>query len=278
MIKKKQKGPVLLAVTMLCSLWLVGCRGEGQQTATPLALDSLVVTDTAHIQLRSGLSTQLEVRLSYLYPTNADSLRYYLDAQMFSPSLAGLAPDKLVQEYLDLVRADMHQEFDAQMSDTVSDAGDEIELADWEINLSNSLVYQCDAYASFRIRNYTYTGGAHGFAGEAFYSFDRLSGRPISESDLFVEGFRPALAELIVQQLMRDKGVQTSEELEAEGFFNISEIEPNNNFLLTEQGIRYCFNPYEIAPYSSGVIQVELPWASLAGIARSGSLIEKYNQ
>jgi hypothetical protein len=41
-------------------------------------------------------------------------------------------------------------------------------------------------------------------------------------------------------------------------FYNDWYIEPNSNFALTDSSIIYTFNPYEIAPYCYGIIDIEI--------------------
>ena len=40
----------------------------------------------------------------------------------------------------------------------------------------------------------------------------------------------------------------------------IREIGPNGNFSVSEDGVTYIYNHYEIAPYAMGIIRVTLPW------------------
>ena len=51
---------------------------------------------------------------------------------------------------------------------------------------------------------------------------------------------------------------------------------PNNNFAITRDGLIYYFNPYEIAPYVAGIIQVRVPYEELRLILRPGSLLYAY--
>ena len=48
----------------------------------------------------------------------------------------------------------------------------------------------------------------------------------------------------------------------------IKDIEPNGNFLVSEEGITYVYGQYEIGPYSLGIIEVTLAWEELEGLLR----------
>ena len=46
------------------------------------------------------------------------------------------------------------------------------------------------------------------------------------------------------------------------------EIKPNGNFTVSEQGVTYIYNQYEIAPYSMGAIHVSVPWDEIRDLIR----------
>jgi Protein of unknown function (DUF3298) len=66
-----------------------------------------------------------------------------------------------------------------------------------------------------------------------------------------------------------DNKLTKSEELIEKGFFDLSDLKPNNNFLITQNGITYGFNEYEIAPYYMGLIKVSLSNSKITHILRT---------
>ena len=48
----------------------------------------------------------------------------------------------------------------------------------------------------------------------------------------------------------------------------VSEILPSDNFKVTEDGITFIYNPYEIAAYAAGTIRITIPWDELQDILR----------
>ena len=48
----------------------------------------------------------------------------------------------------------------------------------------------------------------------------------------------------------------------------LKEIEPNGNFSISDKGVTYIYNHYEIAPYSMGIIRITIPWEDLNDIIR----------
>lgn len=131
----------------------------------------------------------------------------------------------------------------------------------------------------YGIERYVDMGGAHGLETRNYYNFDLKTGDLISEKDLFKENYISELAELIKKRIVEEsKEVKDSKEtepilsLEDTDFWTDS-IKPNGNFYITDEGINYVFNPYEIAPYYMGETEVTLPYARLKNILKPNSII-----
>ena len=101
-----------------------------------------------------------------------------------------------------------------------------------------------------------YTGGSHGQFGIGCDVFDLTTGEIVSEEDLFVEDYFSPLCDLLEEAVAENVSEEDQEML-----FGMPE--PNGNFSVSEAGITWVFNPYEIAAYASGVIELPIPWAKL---------------
>ena len=80
-------------------------------------------------------------------------------------------------------------------------------------------------------------------------------------NDFFQAGYRRGLSDLPSRTL---PGSHVSPRDTSMLF--VREIEPNGNFRVSEEGVTYIYNQYEIAPYVMGAIQVTVPWNELEGI------------
>ena len=127
----------------------------------------------------------------------------------------------------------------------------------WYKMLEGNFLEPYENMQSYLLVTYEYTGGAHGIDSETGFTFDLTSGNRISEEDLFINGYKPILSELLTQKLP-----QTVEQDIYEILF-ITTIEPNENFYVTPEGITYVYERYEIAPYVCGIIEVTIPWNEL---------------
>ena len=90
----------------------------------------------------------------------------------------------------------------------------------------------------------------------AFIVFDIKTGEQLTEEDIFGQGFERKVGKLLDEKAkaLRAEGLLPEEN----EFYNDWYIEPNGNFALTDSSIIYTFNPYEIAPYCYGIIDIEI--------------------
>ena len=103
-----------------------------------------------------------------------------------------------------------------------------------------------------------YTGGAHGMYGIINNVFDLTSGEVVTEPDLFGEGYQEGVSVLLKTAL--DAFLAAQEEGEDLVF---GAPAPNGNFSVSEEGVTWTYNPYEIAPYAMGAIELTVSWSDL---------------
>lgn len=100
-------------------------------------------------------------------------------------------------------------------------------------------------------------GAAHGNQSVAFINFSMLDGKIIEYQDLFKENYIKPLTQLVRKKL---KG--TNYQL----LVPINSIQLPKEFAITSKGILFSYDPYEIAPYSEGIIYIELETGELIDI------------
>lgn len=103
-----------------------------------------------------------------------------------------------------------------------------------------------------------YTGGAHGMYSIVYDVYDMTTGEIISEDDLFKPGFRDGVAALLSDALETYLA-----ENDEDGEMLFSMPEPNGNFSVSDTHVTWVYNPYEIAPYVMGAIELSVSWADL---------------
>ena len=122
---------------------------------------------------------------------------------------------------------------------------------------------------SYAMDVYEYTGGAHGNRYLLIQNYDLRTGDAVSEQDLFIDDYYEPLKTLLLEALIvqTDKA-ETKKDLRRLGY-SVADVVPNENFYVTPAGIAYVYNPYEIAPYAMGCIQISIPWDSVRHLLRN---------
>jgi len=112
---------------------------------------------------------------------------------------------------------------------------------------------------------YVFSGGAHGMLNRLFYVFDIKSGKRLKMEDVFLAQSDSILTELLTNEIRSRYEIHSDSSLQSFGLF-VEVVEPNNNFWISNSGIGFYYNSYELAPYSYGQSDLFLPYAKLEGL------------
>lgn len=110
--------------------------------------------------------------------------------------------------------------------------------------------------------DYVYSGGAHGMLNRLFYVFDTRNGKKLTLEDIFRPQADSTLKVLLTEALRSRYEIDQDVSLKSFGLF-VEVIEPNTNFWLSNTGIGFYYNSYELAPYSFGQSNLFLPFSQL---------------
>lgn len=124
-------------------------------------------------------------------------------------------------------------------------------------------IFQNDRFISLIMRTEQYTGGAHGMVSEMGYVFDAHTGRQMTAEEIL--GYTETEWESVVRtQIERWVSKERNRSfLSTEGLKKVLDArrKASWNFYLDEiEGVVLLFNPYEIAPYSAGIIRIPIGW------------------
>ena len=138
-------------------------------------------------------------------------------------------------------------------------ADEAAEFYSWENNTYGYFSCRWREFLTYITEFYTYSGGAHGMQGLSPMVLSVKTGDPVTEVEIFSEGYEEALTEGLRKHL-KDVFPEGSDEYES---LFVKDIEPNGCFELSKKGITYYYQPYEIGAYYLGVISVTVPWKEL---------------
>ena len=137
----------------------------------------------------------------------------------------------------------------------------------WQLETKADTVHSSAKALTVKVETYAYTGGAHPNSSLSFYTFDRKTGRVLTLNDMVED--TTALLSLLEQTFRQQQKIGPKASLEEEGYF----LRDGQFFLpanvgTTSNGLLFYYNPYEIAAYAVGPVEVMIPYEKLNGILR----------
>ena len=114
---------------------------------------------------------------------------------------------------------------------------------------------------------YEYSGGAHPNSYLTYSNFDIVSKQVIQLEDLIVAGGMAKLTSVGNTIFRKQEGLTPTQSLDNYSFEN-NKFSLNTNFLITENGLLFFYNTYEIRSYAEGPMELLLPYSSLKGILK----------
>ena len=125
-----------------------------------------------------------------------------------------------------------------------------------------------DTLLTYAIRRIGYTGGAHGYDRTEYRTYALDGGYEVTLTDLLGNTASERLVPILRQKLYDRYGVANDEELAAQGFFP-EMIRPTENFrVLPDGGVLFRYNPYDIACYAAGPVELTLTRAEFDSLRR----------
>ena len=99
-------------------------------------------------------------------------------------------------------------------------------------------------------------------------NFDKATGRQMALADIFVPGYEQRLNELLLEALQEKTGTKNLDELHEEGYLYSMNIFAPENFVLGDDKLTFIYNPYELADYSKGKIELAIDYDDLEDIMK----------
>jgi len=144
----------------------------------------------------------------------------------------------------------------------------------WEIISDMEIVFNDYNLLCYSIDKYEFTGGAHGTSLIIFNNIEIENQKVIELKDIFIENYEDKLLEIILQKLVKNFELNSTEKLN-EYLFDYKEVEITPNFYLDHSGIGFVYNQYEIAPYALGQIYVFIPYSEISGLLQDSFVLSK---
>ena len=134
----------------------------------------------------------------------------------------------------------------------------------WEHKSEIRVIYQSPDVISLEQETYAYTGGAHGIHHFSLYTLSKRIGRPLTFKDILGDQDPDTFVDKAENRFRETFSISSFQSLKDAGFwFENNRFHLPENAALLEKGILFIYNPYEIAPYSEGVLRFIVPLESM---------------
>lgn len=234
-----------------------------------LFFDVLEFSDSLLIATGAEEAPRVHVSQTWLYPRAGEEadlvhfLRAEIRRNMVGDSLAQSVAEPLSafnaskQGYFQEYRNEIESLLEYQRANP----DEESWMMDYDFSKDMEIYYLSPTLLTVGFSEYSFTGGAHGNYGTGVYSYDLVNKKELRLADVFKPGYEAAVSKLLAAKARQTYRLNANQPL-SEIFFQ-DDIGPTENFGLTDKGIFFVYNPYEIAAYVYGQIELFVSFAEV---------------
>lgn len=176
--------------------------------------------------------------------------------------------DKMISDAVDSFGEDFFREYKEEVlplymssMGTTSCRLENNEWYNYKFELKTSVCYSCNGNViNYQYEERSYSGGLQEFYSVHLLNFDKTTGQLIELDDILNSKQLNTLKDKLFQELMKQTGVNSLQELRDKGFLTRTEMfVPETNFFYTDEGLVFVYNPYEISSSEHGIIRIQIP-------------------
>lgn len=145
----------------------------------------------------------------------------------------------------------------------------------WSMNSFTIPYFNDRQILSIQYSSYEFSGGAHGDSIVNFYVYDLKTGDKITKDQIFKKNTQRQLRDILLKKLdlycLNVKG-ESSDLI----ILDRDSVQPNDNFYLTNKGIGFYYNVYDLSVFAVGEFDIFIPYTEIKDIIKEGSPIENF--
>ncbi len=185
------------------------------------------------------------------------------------PQISGLDNPIIEKSVNDFLKEEFGQSilwYEELISDT-SDYEMKPDSFTYSFETGYEVMFNSRKFISIKLDHFQFTGGAHGNYYSTGYNISMLTGKPLKLSDIINNDSFDLLSYECEQAILDT--FQVSSLTEAGLFEDEIVILPDQDFYIIPGAIVLQFDPYEIAPYVMGEINVAIPFDRIKDILKN---------
>jgi hypothetical protein len=236
-----------------------------------ISLDIYPYEDSIKLFENKPNSPQAEFSMDALLPAKntEESVFTFLRTQIFKI----LKGDSMTHDYSNLQLRDIQRSvrdsfFNSYKTELKDEKPDSISSAmlNYAQSTSMQVVSNADGLLSLGFKNYMYAGGAHGNHNTKLVTYDIKNKKVLTLDDVFKPNYQKVLNAAVMRTARRYFGVKPNQSLEGSAL--VTKVEANNNYAIGKKGILFNYEPYEIASYAQGEIELFVPFDDVKNILK----------
>lgn len=130
----------------------------------------------------------------------------------------------------------------------------------YEEQMTSNVLYNQKGFVVLKTDFFTYSGGAHGMYTRNISCFDMEQKKLLTLSDVVT--IDSVQLQTLVEKYFRQQN-DIAPDVALSNILFENQLPANNNFYFTPNGLGFVYQPYEVAAYAYGIIDVWIPYQAL---------------
>ena len=135
--------------------------------------------------------------------------------------------------------------------------------ADYFAEISVTELYNSPTHICLELRQYLYTGGAHGYGTTSFINIDPETGNELTDTELFKN--KKEFAAFAEKKFREQQKISQDQSINEPGFwFEDNSFHLPESVGFTQDSLIFVYNQYDIASYADGPIELKIALSEAA--------------
>lgn len=146
----------------------------------------------------------------------------------------------------------------------------------WSKEITIRVLPQRKNYLGLKYTFVDYAGGAHFNSAFIYQNYNPQTNHQITLDSLIKPGSMPKLT-AIAEGIFRKQEKLTPTQSLAEGyFFENNKFRLNDNFTITDKGLKFLYNQYEIKSFAEGITELLIPYDAIKEILQPNPVLPAF--
>lgn len=243
---------------------LSGCTGSGNK-ASETKIEAIEIVHDEAAALFEGSTDSLNINMKIEWPVGGvdekvlERMQRDITAHLLGEEYHTFDIDYAIRQYCDR-SIEFYRETNSEWAESEGFEEDMHYTLQWMGYIEGGFLPEYRNMISYVTLYGGYSGGAHGMDAKAAITFDIDTGKRVTEADLFKPGYEDRLTQSLRANLLLS--------VEDVDMLFETEIDPNGNFYVSDEGVTYIYGRYEVGPYVLGIVEVNIPWDEISDILK----------